>query len=118
MSRYKKTINMGENTEESILGFSIFQGGKERREYMMFHYLNRVEFYSAAQEKFVSKIFMTLGKRNLIIFKSTINLVRCEKNFKVPSYYSSKYHRFNFIKDKMDKNDETVSLVIFIHIVK
>lgn len=102
---------MGENTEESILGFSIFQDVRERREYLMFHYLNRVEFYNAALEKFVSKIFMTLGKRNLIIFKSSINLVRCEKNLKVPSYYSSKYHRFNYIKEKMDKNNDTVSLL-------
>jgi hypothetical protein len=76
MNRYKKTINMGENIDDSILGFTIFQTAKDKREYMMFQYLNRIEFYNAGTERFVSRIFMTLGKRNLIVFKSTINLIQ------------------------------------------
>jgi hypothetical protein len=101
MNRYKKTINMGENIDDSIIGFTNFKTGKEKREYKMFQYLNRVEFYSVVLERFVSKIFMTLGKRNLIIFKSTINLHQLEKKFKPPSWYSSKYHRFSFVKEEL-----------------
>ena len=86
MDRFQKNVNVGD-VRGDIISISVLNIGSGSDYFIMFHYLNRVEFYDSRTDKVVHKISLRLGKRNIVKFeedasdaKNTSNIFFWEDN--------------------------------------